>query len=106
MSLVVEKGGAVNLDLHSTALAKANVTAPPMNIQIKLFASLAETRGWREKSLDLAADASVLAAWCLATGEQVLPPRALCAVNMSYCPPETPLKAGDEVAFFPPVTGG
>jgi molybdopterin synthase sulfur carrier subunit len=29
-----------------------------------------------------------------------------CAVNQDFASPETSLKAGDEVAFFPPVTGG
>lgn len=28
------------------------------------------------------------------------------AVNQEYADPEHPVKAGDEVAFFPPVTGG
>lgn len=28
------------------------------------------------------------------------------AVNQSVATPDTPLKDGDEVAFFPPVTGG
>ncbi|MEK9860287.1 MAG: MoaD/ThiS family protein [Alphaproteobacteria bacterium] len=28
------------------------------------------------------------------------------AVNLSYCTLETPITNGDEVAFFPPVTGG
>ncbi|MBV9784498.1 MAG: molybdopterin converting factor subunit 1 [Acidisphaera sp.] len=29
-----------------------------------------------------------------------------CAVNQDFAGPETPVRAGDEVAFFPPVTGG
>ncbi|HZD27015.1 MAG TPA: molybdopterin converting factor subunit 1 [Alphaproteobacteria bacterium] len=29
-----------------------------------------------------------------------------CAVNQDYAGPEAPVTAGDEVAFFPPVTGG
>lgn len=29
-----------------------------------------------------------------------------CAVNQSFAGPETPVADGDEVAFFPPVTGG
>lgn len=29
-----------------------------------------------------------------------------CAVNQDFATPETPVKPGDEVAFFPPVTGG
>ena len=28
------------------------------------------------------------------------------AVNQDVAQPDTPVKAGDEVAFFPPVTGG
>ncbi len=29
-----------------------------------------------------------------------------CAVNQEFATPDAPVKAGDEVAFFPPVTGG
>ena len=29
-----------------------------------------------------------------------------CAVNQEFADPSTRLRAGDEVAFFPPVTGG
>ena len=29
-----------------------------------------------------------------------------CAVNQSFCGPEAAVAPGDEVAFFPPVTGG
>ena len=29
-----------------------------------------------------------------------------CAVNQEYVPEDAPLAARDEVAFFPPVTGG
>ncbi len=29
-----------------------------------------------------------------------------CAVNQDFAAPATELHAGDEVAFFPPVTGG
>ena len=28
-----------------------------------------------------------------------------CAVNQDYVDPDQPVSAGDEVAFFPPVTG-
>ena len=31
---------------------------------------------------------------------------ALCAVNYEYADDGTPISDGDEVAFFPPVTGG
>ena len=29
-----------------------------------------------------------------------------CAVNQDFADPATPVRPGDEVAFFPPVTGG
>jgi molybdopterin synthase sulfur carrier subunit len=29
-----------------------------------------------------------------------------CAVNQAFAAPDDPVKDGDEVAFFPPVTGG
>ncbi|OTA21563.1 molybdopterin synthase sulfur carrier subunit [Xenorhabdus beddingii] len=40
--------------------------------------------------------------WALALEEG----KFLSAVNQSFVHPEHPLHDGDEVAFFPPVTGG
>ncbi|KLN97121.1 molybdopterin synthase sulfur carrier subunit [Moellerella wisconsensis] len=40
--------------------------------------------------------------WALALEDGKL----LTAVNQSFVAGDYPLKAGDEVAFFPPVTGG
>ena len=34
------------------------------------------------------------------------PERLRCAVNQNHVDFDAPVKAGDEVAFFPPVTGG
>ena len=34
------------------------------------------------------------------------PRQVRAAVNQAFAPPETPVAPGDEVAFFPPVTGG
>jgi molybdopterin synthase sulfur carrier subunit len=33
-------------------------------------------------------------------------PNVLCAVNQQFADDDSPIEAGDEVAFFPPVTGG
>jgi molybdopterin synthase sulfur carrier subunit len=35
-----------------------------------------------------------------------MPPNTLVAINQEYATPEQPVRDGDEVAFFPPVTGG
>jgi molybdopterin synthase sulfur carrier subunit len=39
-------------------------------------------------------------------GAQHFPDNILCAVNHQIAHAETVLKNGDEVAFYPPVTGG
>lgn len=41
--------------------------------------------------------------WAVALGEGQT---VLAAVNQEMARPETPVRDGDEVAFFPPVTGG
>ena len=34
------------------------------------------------------------------------PAQVRAAVNQDFCGPDHPVAPGDEVAFFPPVTGG
>jgi len=75
-----------------------------MSIQVKFFASLREQVGLSDTEIN-AAD-TVSDAWLQATGQQDLPARILVAVNLDYATLDTPIKDGDEVAFFPPVTGG
>ena len=38
--------------------------------------------------------------------EALAAPNLLCAVNQEIADDDTEVSAGDEVAFFPPVTGG
>jgi molybdopterin converting factor small subunit len=35
-----------------------------------------------------------------------MPTGVLCAINHDYAAPTATVQPGDEVAFFPPVTGG
>jgi len=56
-------------------------------------------------------DVATLRAWLASRGgawaEELAPGRAVrVAVNHCVAQPETPLRPGDEVALFPPVTGG
>jgi molybdopterin synthase sulfur carrier subunit len=77
-----------------------------MTITVKFFASLRERLG-RDGDNVAAAEASTANdVWRLATNDQPLPPNTLIAVNMEYASSDQPVKDGDEVAFFPPVTGG
>jgi molybdopterin converting factor subunit 1 len=56
-------------------------------------------------------DVAGLIAWLAARGgghaAAFADPRQIrAAVNQEFATPDRPVRAGDEVAFFPPVTGG
>lgn len=44
--------------------------------------------------------------WALASDGAALPENVLMAVNLEYVSADHPVVDGDEIAFFPPVTGG
>ena len=77
-----------------------------MSITVKFFASLRETVGRDDASLDPAAVHTAGQAWSAATDGREMPPNTLIAINMEYASADAPVADGDEVAFFPPVTGG
>ncbi len=75
-----------------------------MSIQVKFFASLREQIGISETEIataDTAADV-----WNMTTENREPPQNLLVAINLDYATLDSPVKEGDEVAFFPPVTGG
>lgn len=82
-----------------------------MSIQILYFASLKEALGLASETLDLPASIHTLGDlrdWRVGAGHAAL---ASCknlraAVNQEMVPLTHPVADGDEVAFFPPVTGG
>lgn len=76
-----------------------------MSITVKFFASLREQVGQPETTLTFSPSMSVLQAWQQATSLP-LPDNTLCAINMEYVSVDSSVADGDEVAFFPPVTGG
>jgi molybdopterin synthase sulfur carrier subunit len=77
-----------------------------MSIQIKLFASLAESLQRREATLDFEQGMTVGSVWSNLSAGADAPDEIMAAINMAYCEMETQLQDGDELAFFPPVTGG
>jgi molybdopterin synthase sulfur carrier subunit len=77
-----------------------------MQLKVKFFASLSEQTGLAETTVEADNTATVLDAWKLATGDQTMPVNTLCAINMIYAHLDDSISDGDEIAFFPPVTGG
>ncbi|GAB6039691.1 MoaD/ThiS family protein [Endothiovibrio diazotrophicus] len=77
-----------------------------MTIQVRFFASLRERLGRDGCELEAAEGLTVAEVWARAEPGQPLPANTLTAVNQEYCDLDTPVRDGDEVAFFPPVTGG
>ena len=76
-----------------------------VKVAVKLFAALRERAGTRERSLELADDASVGDVWpALGLGEE--PAGLVYAVNRSYVDRSHALADGDEIALIPPVSGG
>jgi len=75
-----------------------------MSIQVKFFASLREKMGISESKIAAVATAGEV--WDLTTNNADRPINVLVAVNLEYAQFDTHVNDGDEVAFFPPVTGG
>ena len=77
-----------------------------MAVHVKYFASLRERIGRAEDRLDAADGMTIVAVWAALHQDTPLPPNTLAAVNMEYAELKQEVRDGDEVAFFPPVTGG
>ena len=75
-------------------------------LKVKFFASLRESVGCREVEVDSVEAATVEDVWRIATGGRPVPDNVVVAVNLEYAQFGAAVRAGDEVAFFPPVTGG
>ena len=81
-------------------------------ITVKFFASFRERLGKEEMTIDANAISTVadivdsfsttLPKWIDVVGDN----NVLCAVNHTIVDISSPVNDGDEVAFFPPVTGG
>ena len=77
-----------------------------MSIQIQFFASLREQLGTQQASLNHSDGLDVAAIWQQTSNGVAMPDNTLCAINMEYVKPDAIVSDDDEVAFFPPVTGG
>ena len=85
-----------------------------MKVKVLFFAALREQLGSGTEEIELPADVDTVAGlrshlvgrggvWQTALAEGRL---LRTAVNQDMAPPAARIRAGDEIAFFPPVTGG
>jgi sulfur-carrier protein len=79
-----------------------------MTITVLLFASLREAVGQRRLTIDVTEDTTIeaVARRLEANYPALTLSGTLCAINEQYQAPSAVLKAGDTLAFFPPVSGG
>jgi molybdopterin synthase sulfur carrier subunit len=85
-----------------------------MKVKVLFFAALREQLGIASEEIEVPADISTVAGLRShlksrgAAYEKALADKNLVriAVNQDMVPPSAGITAGDEVAFFPPVTGG
>jgi len=88
--------------------------SPITTIEVLYFARLREAFGCeRERAAipETVTDVAGLRTWLRQRGEpwtrELAPEKPVrVAVNQDMAASDTPLRDGDEVAFFPPVTGG
>jgi molybdopterin converting factor small subunit len=81
-----------------------------VRIPVALFARYREAVGRGRVEVEVADSATVEDVWAaLVTAHPVLiryRPHTLFAVGTDYVDPDRPVHAGEEVACFPPVSGG
>jgi molybdopterin synthase sulfur carrier subunit len=88
--------------------------AAPAALRLLYFAGLRERLGTAEEAVVLPAGIATvgdLMAWQRGRGPAhaaafAAAARVRCAVNQDFAPLDAPVGVGDEVAFFPPMTGG
>jgi molybdopterin synthase sulfur carrier subunit len=82
-----------------------------MSVRILYFAGLREALGLTGETIELPTGVNTVGClrdWLAGQGRDRLASakNLRCAVNQAMAAPDAPVRDGDEVAFFPPVTGG
>lgn len=78
-----------------------------MSVRVLYFGSLREKLG-KAEDLFRITDGNITAreVWTRLNHGQTLSDNTLIAINMAYVKANARVRSGDELAFFPPITGG
>jgi molybdopterin converting factor subunit 1 len=81
-----------------------------MSLHVLFFASLSDITGMRETRVDAGSFSHVGSIFEKFAKDfpalEAYRASILIAVNSEFAQPESPVHDGDEIAFFPPVSGG
>jgi molybdopterin synthase sulfur carrier subunit len=77
-----------------------------MAISVKFFANLRDVVGITDDTVDAKEVTSALDVWHKLSKGAAIPANVIVAINLENVEVDHPVKDGDKVAFFPPVTGG
>tara|TARA_B110000196_G_C21059940_1_gene621860 strand:+ start:907 stop:1143 length:237 start_codon:yes stop_codon:yes gene_type:complete len=78
-----------------------------MQVSVKYFASLRELMGESSVFIDIDKESSIDDVWQHVTkNKKIELDNVMATVNMEYVKSSYVISDGDEIAFFPPVTGG
>ncbi len=81
-----------------------------MTIRVLFFATLADVTGMHESELDASLCSDAASIYDRFARDfprlEAHRPSVLCAVNSKFARIDAPVHDGDEIAFFPPVSGG
>lgn len=75
-------------------------------IEVKFFASFRELVNKECASIPAQPNLTAKQVWQLAAGDISIKNNTLCSINLEYASLDSLVYDHDEVAFFPPVTGG
>lgn len=76
-----------------------------MSISVKYFASVSDLVGKAEEVVEYEDIRTANDVW-VRTTDEAMPANLLVAINQEHARIKDTVNNGDEVAFFPPVTGG
>ena len=81
-------------------------TVAGMTVSVHYFARLREELGRQGEEVALPGEGLTVGELWRHLHQDAPPERLMAAVNQEQASLDTPVRDGDEVAYFPPVTGG